>query len=652
MPTWSTHKRTDDHPTKESHRTFSRVLVPLFLATVALAAYLNADHEKFLFDSGEDHIIRTEHTEGPIKAIKYFWQGRLNPDAPFTYLTFAWNYSFNRAIGLDGFDSTAFLIINVLIHALNGWLVYLLVGAMFRQVEPDRPKPIWIPLVLATLFTVHPLQASSVAYIIQRRGALAATFYLLAVLCYLKVRRPAEDQGRSASPGFASAWTWKGMVLTAVIPILYWLSVRSKNLGVTLPFALLAVEFCLRASDWRALKRYLMLMIPGFVLCTIGMFVFLWMRGLFDPRTFTIHYFGPSTTWGVWPHLLTEARVFVHYWKLLLLPLPRWCCIDHDFTLSKSLFDHYAIAAIAFHVLLLALVVVFARRRYILAALGILWFYIALIPYAALPQRELFVEYKTYLPSVGLVLILAEVLRYLRGRVSAVVPALVVAAWAAILLTTTIHRNVIYQNAVNLWSDAVEKYPRYHRPQYNLGYELAALGRSRDAIIHYQEAVKYKSDFSDRAHYNLAVALERTNQPLEALKHYREALRLNPNYLNACNNLGVLLAKMGKYEESIALFKRSIELAPNYINAYDNMGGALRGMGRINEAIEYYKKALQMDPNLYSAHCNLADTLMEKGEYDQAVVHYKEVLRIRPYFKRAAEVLKAALAKKQSNGRQ
>jgi tetratricopeptide (TPR) repeat protein len=622
------------------------------LFAIAAVAYLNADHEEFLFDSGLHHIDRIEHTEGPLQVIRTFWQGHLNPDAPFTYLTFAWNYSLNKSIGLDGFDTTTFLIVNVMIHALNACLVYLLVGAMLRHIEPERPKSAWIPLALAALFAVHPIHASSVAYIIQRRGVLATTFYLLAVLAYLRVRKapPSHKKPALDDPGElpvtaipTSAWPWTRIALTATIPILYWFSLRSKNLGVTLPFALLVIEFCLRASDWQALKRYLWLMIPGLVVCTIGIFIFLWMRGLFDPRTFEIHYFGPATSWGPWPHFLTESRVFVHYWKLLFLPLPRWSCIDHDFSLSKSLFDHYAIVGIAFHGLLLALAVVAARRRYLLASVGIFWFYITLMPYAALPQHELLVEYKTYLPSVGLVLILAEGCRLLRYRVPMIVLTPVVAILAAMLLTTTIRRNVIYQSAFNLWSDAVEKYPNHYRPHNNLGKALAKQGKTDEAITHYNEALRLNPALP-MVHHNLAITLAAQGKTDEAITHYNKALRLNPALPMVHHNLAIALTKQGRIDDAVAHYRQAICLRPDYSQTHNNLGNVLAEHGRIDEAVGHFNEALRIRPSFAEAHYSLARALAEQGRMDAAVIHCTEALRLQPQYPEAHNNLAVILA--------
>ncbi|UCD29869.1 MAG: hypothetical protein JSV03_05160, partial [Planctomycetota bacterium] len=125
-----------------------------FLFIISAVAYLNADHEEFLFDSAHQNIARAEHTEDPIQVTRAFWQGELNPDAPFTYLTFAWNYFFNKALGLDGFDITTFLVFNIMIHALNACLLYFLVRCFLFYLEPDCTGAVFIPLAAATIFAV------------------------------------------------------------------------------------------------------------------------------------------------------------------------------------------------------------------------------------------------------------------------------------------------------------------------------------------------------------------------------------------------------------------------------------------------------------------------------------------------------------------
>ncbi|MBF0290197.1 MAG: hypothetical protein HQM14_20465 [SAR324 cluster bacterium] len=96
----------------------------------------------------------------------------------FPLLTFHFNYA------IHGFEVTGYHIVNTCIHALNACLVFLLI----RRLLPEENVSGWIPLGAASLFTVHPLMSSSVLYITQRSGLLAALFYLLAFISYLKMR--------------------------------------------------------------------------------------------------------------------------------------------------------------------------------------------------------------------------------------------------------------------------------------------------------------------------------------------------------------------------------------------------------------------------------------------------------------------------------
>ncbi|MHC4478996.1 MAG: tetratricopeptide repeat protein [Planctomycetota bacterium] len=485
-------------------------------------------------------------------------------------------------------------------------------------VDPGRPKSLWIPLWLAILFAVHPMHASSVAYIVQRRGSMATMFYLLAVLGYLGFR------ARSTC-----GWSLWRIVLAGSIPVCYWLSFKSKTLGLTLPFAILAIEFCFRASDRRALKRYLLVLLPCGVLAVAGMFGFAWSRGLFDPATFQIRSWGGELTWGPWEHFLTESRAFWHYWRLLILPLPRWSCIDHSFALSRTLLEHYAIVAVASHIFLLFGALLAARRGYVLAAAGIFWFYVALIPYVILPQSELLVEYKTYLPSIGLVLIFAEFCRLLRHRIPVKVSVPLAGVLAVLLITTTIRRNVIYQSGFNLWSDVAEKCPDNHRAYNSLGVYLYFQGRIEESIAQYHKVLRLVPNY-DRAHNNLGNSLLEQDKYDEAIEHYMKALQSNPEFSNAYLNWGMALARQSKYDQAIDRFDKSLELAPDSLKAHYHCGLALVQLNRFDEAIKHFAATVKLAPKYAEAHYCMGLAQAKRGDMNKAINAYRESLRINP----------------------
>ncbi len=645
---------------------------------ISAVTYVNADHEVFLFDDNKDVLTNPMHTRSVGEAFRVFGREQLSSDAPLTYLTFALTHAFNRAVGLPGADVTSFLVVNVAIHAVNAWLVYLLVRALFRQAAPDRPAPAWVPLAVAVLFAVHPIHASSVAYIIQRRGLLATTFCLLAVLSWLRGRsfRRMERAAPASAPGPASRpltghWGSTGAIAWAAVALACcWLSFRSKNMGIIAPLVILAVELCLRAAERRLGLRQALCLAGAAGLCGTAMLLFLWSRGLLDPRRLEISPFGENADWGPWAHFLTECRVFVHYGKLLLLPLPRWSCIDHSFAVSRSLLDHYAVAAAALHGVLLAAVVPLAARRRAPAAVGILWFYIALVPYAVLPQAEIFVEYKTYLPSVGLALIVAEVLRTLAGRVAIRWLAPAVAIAGAALFTTTLYRNRIYRSPLALWADAAAKAPGHARPHYNyalalhganrldeaiaeyeqalrlnprvpqihnnLGISLMKRRRLSDAIRRFEEAIRLDPRFAS-AHNNLGSAMYEAGDRVRAADCYREALRLAPDYADARHNLATTLAELGEAalaqgdaDRAVACLRESVQVLPSMAELHFALGNALAAGGSLEDAGECYRQAIRQKPGYAEAHTHLGNVLTLQGRRPEAIASFRDALRHNP----------------------
>ena len=101
------------------------VAVCVLLVAVVVAAYVNAGHRDFLFDSGP--AIETRHTRDLGGRALALIRRPFDPGSQVTYFTFALNYKLNKALGLDGFDTTTFLIGNVAVHALNAVLVFFLI---------------------------------------------------------------------------------------------------------------------------------------------------------------------------------------------------------------------------------------------------------------------------------------------------------------------------------------------------------------------------------------------------------------------------------------------------------------------------------------------------------------------------------------------
>lgn len=153
------------------------------------------------------------------------------------YLSFALNYA------LHGYQLWGYHLLNILIHAAASLTAYFLT----RWILATRESPYcsdsartWLPLLVALLFALHPLQTQAVTYIIQRLASLAALFYLLAMAAYLRGRLVEAGKQQVLSFGLAGLFAL--------------LALFTKQNTVTLPLALLLLEICLL----RPRKEYLL----------------------------------------------------------------------------------------------------------------------------------------------------------------------------------------------------------------------------------------------------------------------------------------------------------------------------------------------------------------------------------------------------------
>ena len=190
-------------------------------------AYSNTLSVPFVFDDSqnivEDSAIRM--TTLDLASLRRAAFESAGSNRPIATMTFALNYFFG------GYEVPGYHAVNLVIHLLNGILVFLLARTLLREAFPeDRRDVVDLAAVVASaLFVLHPLQTQSVTYIVQRMNSLATLFYLSSVLLYFAARRTSISSLR--------AWCGAGCAAAAV------LAIGSKEIAATLPIALLLVEW-------------------------------------------------------------------------------------------------------------------------------------------------------------------------------------------------------------------------------------------------------------------------------------------------------------------------------------------------------------------------------------------------------------------------
>ncbi|GAB4357993.1 MAG: hypothetical protein Kow0073_16240 [Immundisolibacter sp.] len=298
-----------------------------------------------------------------------------------------------------GFYPLAFKLSNLAIHLLNVLLVYALAGRLARRLGAGAMAPA-VGLFCALLWGLHPLQLTSVLYVVQRMTSLAATFTLAAMLCWLQARERWACAGGAGNPdpaGPAGATRATGWLLAC--GVFFVLGLLSKENAVLLPLYLGVIELCLWRWNGgadpgrRAANRFfaLTLLAP----LVVGLALLAWQPGLlldgYAGRPFTLA-----------ERLLTEARVLWFYVGLVLLPTPARLGLYHDdLAISTWLLEPWTTLLALDGWLVLLMAVLLLRRRAPAFTFGVLWFLAGHALESTVVPLEIAHEHRNYLPSLG-----------------------------------------------------------------------------------------------------------------------------------------------------------------------------------------------------------------------------------------------------------
>jgi hypothetical protein len=303
------------------------------------------------------------------------WVSGVRPGLMFSY----W---LNRYFWGD--SPGAYHAVNLFIHIGNAGLVFLVLWRLLGWCNWDLRRRKVGAASGALLFLIHPLQTESVSYIAGRSESLSTLLVLAAYSFFLYRRKP------------AISW------LEAIgVLLLFGLAILTKENTVSLAGILILTDTFwpdpFSTSALRRNWRLYALMLPATLAGAGAVFR---MLGSAPTAGFSVPGITP------FQYALTQARAIFTYLRLALVPYGQ--SVDHDFPISRSLFDHGA----AFWAILLCLLIVAAvrlRREWPLTCFGLLFFLVALAPTSSIiPILDPLVERRMYLPLVGLILIGCE----------------------------------------------------------------------------------------------------------------------------------------------------------------------------------------------------------------------------------------------------
>jgi hypothetical protein len=459
------------------------------LALVCALAYWNSVSAGLILDNVpiilQDPRLRTVDWASvrDILTHGYWWpSGDSNLYRPLATLTYWANY----AVASGGESPTGYHLVNLLLHWLNGLLVFLLVRGV-----AGRPGA---ALTAAAVFACHPLTVESVTNVVGRADLLAALSTLGGLCLYRRFLR-AGVSGR------------RGLLLA--IALVYTAGLFSKESAVVLPALMLLHDWLfppapgatrtatVTASAARVWPAYAGL-VPGALMFAAARWAVFRESGAFTA-------FGgdnPIVNAPLWTGVMTAVKVAGYYLGLIVWPVRLSCDYSYNavtvfgWSMDSGQDAHAWIALVV--VVALAAVALIAGRRQPVLTFFLGFTAIAYLPISNLlfPIGTIMAERLMYLPLVGVVSAAVLGLALAGDRVASAWPgsrrAVAIGGWmlavaaVAALSARTVARNSEWTSGERLWSGAAQVVPASYKVHKALA--LAAMeadpsgGRVDEAI--------------------------------------------------------------------------------------------------------------------------------------------------------------------------
>lgn len=468
-----------------------RLLPALLLAVTVAALYSLGLSGPFLFDDQQNILLNTavQPAALTLESLRAAWLGNESGPLgrPIASLSFALDF---LAYGLNpaGYKAS-----NIALHlasgaALYGFLLTLLRAATLAGRWRSSTPPTIVAGFAAALWLLHPLQVSTVLYVVQRMAILAALFSFIGLWAYA--------YGRLAQLKGVRGWPW----LLLAMPLATAAAALSKENGLLLPLLCGACEWTLlglkaeQSRSERLLRAvYVSLLAAGLLaLLLIGPDLWRHLVSGFGGRPFSME-----------ERLLTEARVLWWYLGLLLAPdLGAMNLYHDDFALSTHWLQPFStLPAVIGWGLAVSASLLFAARLPLLA-FALLFYLVGHVLESSVVPLELIFEHRNYGPSAGWALLAAAALAQLaetRKRLALGIAALLLTVFAGLLGL----RSHVFGDEFRLLTHSLQYHPGSVRTQL-------------------WAADAYKV-FSNRA-----APEQKTPLRERALVHYREATRIDP----------------------------------------------------------------------------------------------------------------------------
>lgn len=534
--------------------TLALVATALVYSQLLFFGHISWDDPEMVFKNVQ---VKTFHLKG------FFTKHYVGNYIPLTMITHALGWTLFE--GLPGGHH----FLNILLHLINGILVYLIGRSLFKNET--------VSLLGTIVFLLHPLQVESVAWISELKNVLSCTFYLAGLLNYIKFTE--NKNKKQYFYGF----------------LFFILGCLSKSSVVVLPLSLLCVD--LIQSKIFSFK-FLVNKIPFLVLSVVF--------GIINIKTQTADLFiNHSHEFPLYQRFGFAGFALLKYLILFLAPFNLSVIYPYpEIKLQVFVVGFFVLAG------LITLFFLFVRKKNYTSA-GVLLFIVVnlILVLQILPFGEVLnADRYMYVPIIGFGWLSGILISRLNVNSLALPLVLVV-----IFSTLTFARAGVWKSSIVLFEDILKKYPDQFIALNSAGVESMFLNEDSKALDYFNKAVTV-APRNYKGFYNRGLLFLKNNKPEQAIKSFNETLDLY-DYSKAYVGRASAYYMLGDIPKALNDAMHALETDKTNAKAHYILANCYNDMNRLDEAMREYNKAIELNKDEADFYFKRAITFGKKQDF-------------------------------------
>jgi tetratricopeptide (TPR) repeat protein len=532
---------------------------------------------------------------------------------------------------------------NLIIHIITVVSFYFLLNLLFSK-NFNNKEISKIPFLLSLLFSVHPLLSSAVSWIPARSDLLIGLFGIWLFITFDKY--------------FSKIDKSRKIIFFVLHTFLFLVIIITKETAILFPIILLLYFFLIKNSKIKKDTTSLSYrsITPFLIIWAFSIFLYLYIRNKISNVSLSESSFGIIPFIKNLPVIPTTIGKFFIPINLSTMPL-------------YNIYEIYSGIIIMAIIIIITLKYLQEGRFYILT--GSVWFLLFTIPpmFSRVNYADYvftYLEHRTYLPVIGLFLIVAFLFKKLIIRIHIrnfiwiyliILSEFIFLANencknykdaytfyfspikynnpGAYMYKGTIFSKIKdYSNAMECYNMSIALNPNFPTVYINRGYVYSILNDHVKAENDYSRAISLDSTQQILAYMNRSLERMKSKNYVGAFSDINKALTMDTTDSRIYFTKGTLELSKNNYQDAVLSFTKAINfnkdtsVINNNSSAYNSRGFAYYNLKNYSNAIDDYKKAIQIKPDFELAFNNLGVALRDSGIINEAIKTFDAAINL------------------------